>query len=352
MRLLQALLASTFALTPGAAPAEWIQLTPAGQFVGRDGRPGEGRSWSISDSQGQALAADFNAIAAQTPVVVDFDHQTLYVAQTGQKAPAAGWMDKAEWRPGSGLWAHVKWTAAAAQHVTAGEYLYVSPVLLYDEKTLEVRRVAMAALVNYPALLGMHPAVAALATQFPQEKDMNPILAALLKGLGLPETATEQQATAALAALLALKDRPLVPAALATALNLQAGADEAAVLAAVTALRTPDSSTTATIAALQGQVAQLTARLDGDQVTRTVDDAITAGKLLPAMRDWALNLGKVSMAQLSAYIAAAPVVKLDGQKVAGDPGSKTAPLAAETALMKGFGLTPEQFAAGAPAKAA
>ncbi len=361
MRLLTALLASTLALGPakGAGVDGWVQLLPAGAFASRDGRPGPGKKWRLTDEQGQRLAQAFSATAAQTPIVIDYDHQTLYVATNGQKAPAAGWMSGAEWRPGQGLFAKRKWTAAAAQLIDQDEYSYISPVLLYDEDTLEITGVAMAALVNYPGLLGMHPAQAALANQFPPEKTpMNPILAALLAGLGLQETATQEQAVAALAAL---KAKPPVPVALATALQLPAGADEAAALAAVTALRTPDAgggATMAAMAALQGQLAALTTQINEAKVVQMVDQAITDMKLLPAQRDWALGLGRKDMAQLSGYIAAAPVLTgLAGQTGNGNPGaggdaSKTVadPLAGQ--VMAAFGLTPEQFAKGKPATTA
>lgn len=349
MRLLTALLASTFAL----AADGWVQLTPAGEFAARDGRPGTGKKWKLTDLQGAALAAAFNQVAGQNQVVIDYDHQTLYVAKHGQKAPAAGWMGPtAEWRPAEGLFAKVEWTAAATEHINKREYQYISPVLMFDPDTLEVKSVAMAALVNWPGLLGMHPAHAALATQFSQEQDtMNPILVALLAGLGLAETATQEQAVSALAALTALKDKPAVPAALATALHLQAGADEAAALAAVQALAQPDAAAAAAMAAMQTQLAALTAQGNADKLTSLVDDAIKAGKLIPAQRDWALGLGRKDMAALSGYLASAPVIALDGQSKGANPGEKvqTDALAAEVA--KGFGLSAEQFAKGAPAKA-
>lgn len=352
MRLLTALLASTLALNASAA-GDWLQLLPAGEFSSRDGRPGPGKKWRLTDEQGARLAAQFTAVAAQTPIVIDYDHQTLYVAQHGQKAPAAGWMASAEWRPGQGLFAKRKWTAAAAQLIGAEEYAYISPVLMYDEETLEIKSVAMAALVNYPGLLGMHPAAAALATQFLQEKTpMNPILIALLSGLGLAETATLEQATTALNALKNKPPVPVVPAALATALHLQAGADEAAALAAVAALGKPDGTATAAMAAMQGQLAALTAQINEGKVVEAVDKAIADQKLVPAQRDWALGLGRKDMAQLSAYIAAAPVLAgLSGQSGnraanTGAGGDVVDPLAGQ--VMASFGLTAEQFAAGKP----
>jgi len=350
MRLLSALLASTLAL--GAQAAEWVQLLPAGEFAARDGRPGAGRTWRVDDTLGTQLAARFNATAARTPVVIDYDHQTLYVREHGRKAPAAGWMDAAEWRAGQGLFAKVQWTPAAAQHIQEREYLYISPVLLYDADTLQVHGVALAALVNFPALLGMEPVLAQLATQFDhQETDpMNPTLAALIALLGLPADTAE---TAALDAVRALKDRPLVSPALAGALKLQPGADEAAALAAVTALARPDTSAASAMAALQGQLAELTRQINEGKLEKLVADALAAGKLVPAQKDWAMDLGRKDLAALQAFVAAAPVVPLAGQsggKPPGGDGTAADPLAAQ--VMQQFGLNAETFAKGKPATAA
>jgi phage I-like protein len=350
MRWLTALLATNLAL--GAEPAEYVQLLPAGEFAARDGRLGEGKTWKVDDVLGARLAAEFTATARRTPIVIDYDHHTLYVATTGVKAVAAAWMSGAEWRPGKGLFAKTEWTAAAAQHIRNREYGFISPVLLYDEDTLEVKGVALAGLVNYPALLGMEPVLTQLATQFPQENTMNPILAALLSGLGLPETATQEQASTALAALLALKTKPaapVVPAALATALKLPAGADEAAALAAVQVLLKPDASGLAAMAALQGEVATLRKQVEGDKVKNTVDAAVLAGKLIPAQRDWAIALGEKDFAALSTFLASAPVMTLTGQsggRTAADGGAGDHAATALHAHVAGlFGFTPAELAA-------
>ncbi len=349
MRLLSALLASTFAIGAGEAAAQ-IQLLPAGEFAARDGRPGPGRSWNVTDEQGALLASDFTATAAKTPVVVDYDHQTLYVEKHGQKAPAAGWMSAAEWRPGVGLFATVTWTPAATQHITDGEYRFISPVLMYEPDTLRIRGVALAALVNYPALLGMSPVLAQLATQFQQEKDpMNPILAALLAALKLAETATKEEALSALAALTAKPAVPAIPVALAAALKLQAGADEAAALAAVAALNKPDTNGLAAMAALQAEVATLRTQVNGDKLNALVDGAIAEGKLIPGQRPWAIDLGTKDMAALASFLCTAPVMSLNGQtgnKERGGAANQDVALAGT--LIAGFGLTAEQFAKAAP----
>lgn len=357
------------------------QLLPFGEFKARDGRPGPDKSYKITDAKGGQIAAALNALAAATPIVVDYDHQTIHSLTTGAKAPAAGWITGVEWRAGAGLFATVEWTDTARAHILAREYLYISPVILFDEATGEVRGVAMASLVNLPAIVGMEPAVAALSaftsvthdasppaettprTQPQQEPSDMALLASLIALLGLPATTDD---AAALSAVTTLKTTATTPpakapltAALSTALGLAAGADEAAALSAITALKTPDTASVATIAALQTQLAALTAQVNGATLTKTVDEAIAAGKLVPAQRDWALQYGGKDMAALSAFIAAAPVIALAGQTAGKQPGGLTggaggtvAEAALATEVMRGFGLTSEQFAKGAAQTAA
>lgn len=332
------------ALLANAYPARAngrAQLLPAGEFKARDGRPGPGKAWRLTDQAGRQLAAALNTVASATPISIDYEHQTLLAASNGQPAPAAGWIEATEWAPGEGLFARVNWTPRGRALIEADEYRYISPVILYaDDGT--VTGLHNAALVSVPAIVGMDAVTAALSALFPttthQESRMD--LSALIALLGLAAGATAQDVTAritALAALLpqmaqtlglpaaatqddvnariaALAARPAVPTQLVAALGLQAGADEAAALAALQQLRKPDGTAVATITALQAQVAALSAQINTDQVTRTVDQAITEHRLLPAQRDWAIGLGKSDMAQLNAYLKTAPVIPgLDGQ---------------------------------------
>jgi len=139
-----------------------VQLLPAGEFAARDGRPGPGKKWRLTDSGGAALAARANAIAQRTPISIDYEHQTLLAVTNGRPAPAAGWITSLSWTTGVGLFGAVQWTAAAARQIDAGEYRYISPVITFDGQG-NVTELVNAALTNFPALIGMAPAVAALA---------------------------------------------------------------------------------------------------------------------------------------------------------------------------------------------
>lgn len=382
MRLLTALLAASLPIqSDGLA-----QLLPAGEFSARDGRPGPGKTWKISDAQGAKLTAAVNAIASKTPVVIDYEHQTLNAAKNGQPAPAAGWIKSATWRPGEGMFSAVEWTAAAKAAIDAGEYRYISPVISYDASG-QVTGLQLAALTNFPALLGMDAVVSALNTHFnpdPQETHME-LLTALIAALGLPAASTGDQAITAVTALKAAADAALgqvaeltgkvatlqasadvaqtqvaalsgkvtVHTALLTELGLQPGADESAALTAVKTLKAADSTTAALVTHLTQQVATLSAANMDRELTGLVEGAITAGKFLPAHRDWLMAQGRANFAALKAQLESAPVFpglagQAGAQQTALDGAAPPEAAALTAHVLTTMGLTPEQFAKGAP----
>ena len=357
MRFFTALLAASLPLSTNGGQA---QLLPAGEFAARDGRPGPGKTWKVSDAQGQALAAALSAVAAQTPVVIDYEHQTLHAAANGQPAPAAGWIGAATWQPGKGLYADVRWTAKAKAAIDAEEYRFISPVIHYDDSGA-ITEVALAALTNHPGLLGMDAAVAQLNAQLATttatpEPTMSALLASLLTAIGLPATTTEADALAAVSALSATAKaagaKPAVPAALTAALGLSAGADEQAALAAVTTLKGGTADTVALVASLQGQVSTLTAQLTESAVVADVDAAIKAGKLTVAQRDVYLGIGRKDRAMLTAVLAAAPVIEgLAGQNAGGQQheggggGGTEALTAQQTKIAAQLGISAKDYLA-------
>ncbi|ACB34511.1 conserved hypothetical protein [Leptothrix cholodnii SP-6] len=313
-----ALLAAALSL---GAQAE-VQLLPAGEFAARDGRPGNGKAWTLSDAQGAKLAADLTAASAKSAFVFDVDHQTLRAEVNGQPAPAAGWATQFEWRAGIGLFAtDVRWTEQAQGWIEGGAYRYVSPVITFDPAG-RITGVLMAAITNYPALMGMEPIgrdlAAHLSSQFhtPTQSPETEVtlLAALIAAFGLKADANETEALNAVTALKAeagaLKDKAGQPTALSgalvTALGLKPGADEAAALQAVTTLKGGDAAALSAITALQAQVAALSAQSTGNQVEALVAQGLTDGRLLPALKDWATQLGKKDLTALQGFLSTAP----------------------------------------------
>jgi phage I-like protein len=358
MRFALNLLAAALALPATLGQA---QLLPAGEFAARDGRPGRGRKWRVTDAQGEALAAAINAVATLTPIVIDYEHQTLRAEANGREAPAAGWIHAVEWRSGEGLFARVEWTQPAKARIESGEYRYISPVITSDEAGT-VTGVHMAALVNHPALLGMAPVLAQLSAQgaFPNDKDAPMIPIALLAILGLPATATEAEALQALSALKTRAEapppKPALPTALVTALGLKPEADEAAALSAVQALRGADNSALALVTTLQTEVAQLRGQVQEAKLVEVVDGAIEAGKFLPVLRDHLLAQGRRDMTALQAMIAAQPVIPgLKGQTGNNSPDTGAAGThalnATQIGIAKQLGIPLDKYAASLKAAA-
>lgn len=345
MRFIAALLAAALPLIANGQ----AQLLPFGEFAARDGRPGPGLTFKVSDAQGARLAAQINAIASRTPIVIDYEHQALMAPQNGQPAPAAGWITSVEWRAGEGLFAQVDWTDRAKALIAAKEYRFISPAISTDDDG-NVTGLLNAALVNLPAIVGMEAVVAQLST-FAQRKplshqetrvmDRDQLIAAL----GLTAGATDHDITAAITALRA---RPAIPVALSTALGIAATADEQTAVTALATLRSGgEASQLQAMTALQQQVNTLSAQLNDRNVTELVDGAIAALKLLPAQRDWALGLGRANLEQLRGYIASAvPMPGLAGQSNGkGNDGDSTALLATEADVIARMGITAEAYKA-------
>lgn len=357
-RLLIALLSTSLSLTAAAV----VQLLPAGQFAARDGRPGPGKSWTLTDAKGRQIAAALNAQSAKTRFLFDVDHQTIRAEANGQPAPAAGWATRFEWRPGQGLYAlDATWTDQARAWIESGQYAYISPVITFDDAGA-VTGVLMAAITNYPALLGMDPLGAELSARLQAQfsPDHNPTesrmdLAQLVALLGL---ATGSDAAAVLSAITALKAKAEAPpaataplsAALATALGVAPTADEATALTAITTLKGGAGSATQVIASLQGQLAALTNKINGDEVAALVAQAVADGKLLPVQRQWATEVGTKNVADLKAFLANAPKLlpgvggQTGGIDPSGGAGGAAALNAAQAEVLANMGVSTDAYA--------
>jgi len=343
-----------------------LQLTPAGEFLPSDGRPLDSPPWRIDAASAQAVIARFHA--RSQPMVIDYEHQTLNKEKNGQPAPAAGWMRDLRWIDGKGLHAVAELTARAKGFIDSKEILYISPVFEYSKDTGTVLAIHMAALTNTPALHGMDPltlmaaASAAFLTPTTQEPTLNPLLKAVLKALGLPDTTTETAACAALAdigPIGKLKDKA---EAACTALGLQADASADSVVAACTSLRTAASVDpakyvpVAVVDELRTNMAALTARQAQADIDAAVAPALADGRLLPgAQETWARDLGKTNLAALTTYLATAqPIAALKGTQTNGKPPVSVAAAGAqlspeELAVCSAMGLTSEKFKAAATA---
>lgn len=241
--------------------------------------------------------ADFN---------FDYDHQAFKSRdpKVATRAAASGWAKGFEVDE-TGIWAsQVEWTPAAATALSNREYRYISPTFMVARASRELIRFINAALTNLPAL----ELEALAASHFETTEEEDPMnLKAIAASLGLAEDADEAAILAAIAAnkttmtgvaaALAVEDGgDLVAAAQAIATN--AGAGE------------PDPKLFIPVAAHQAALDGVNAKLEpllADRRTRIVEDAVAAGQIVPAQKDWALSfVDKHGEEEFASYLKTAP----------------------------------------------
>lgn len=346
-----------------------IQLFPAGTFRAEDGRPADVAHWVMNAVIAAALTAQ---VAGQrTPLVIDYEHQTLRSVKNGQPAPAAGWFKQLEWREGDGLYATgVEWTENAAAAITAREYRFISPVFLYNDQG-HVTQLLHAALTNTPALDGMNEVLiaaslhfAALTTTPPEESPVNEelireLLSNLRWMLNLSATATAED----------------IRAELQKAIDLISGGKgtETAAGQSLTDLLKNQTQQIADLSSkafdpakfvpVEGYL-ELQAKLNAErqhsqehQVDALVQAALSDGRLMPSLENWAKDLGRSNFAALSQHLEAAlPVAALSSTQTGGKAPSGAAKTQdnlqsqdsglndAALAVCSQFGISPEEMA--------
>ena len=292
----------------GPAPGR-IQLFPAGEFSARDGRPGtlkgvKAKAWTLTFDDAAAVIARWRQ--RETPLVVDYEHQTINAAENGKPAPAAGWIESLE-AGADGLYATVKWTEAARVFIKADEYRYISPVFSFDPETGAVLELKSAALTNYPALDGMDAVAARTEEDSPMKKET---LEALRHFFGLAADADED---AALAALKAQGDGQTLTAMLTAAKEAIPDPSKYVPAAILTAAQEKNAALAAKVEELEGEstLAALTAEIDA---------ALADGRLPKACEAWAKATAKTNPEAIKGYIASAvPVAALTSTQTGGTP---------------------------------
>lgn len=104
----------------------------------------------LTEPAAEAIVASYKKSKKDKKMVVDYEHGTVMAERTGQKNPAAGWVDDLELKD-DGLYATISWTQAAIEHIKGREYKYLSPAFFYD-KDGAVKAMHSIAFTNNPAL--------------------------------------------------------------------------------------------------------------------------------------------------------------------------------------------------------
>ncbi|WP_104911928.1 phage protease [Pseudomonas sp. LG1D9] len=267
-------------VSDGKAP-EWVELIPPGPSVtGRDGR-----QWLFDEQAGTLVQSSFHGRAIDLPI--DWEHATQHRASKGESAPAAGWIKQLELRNGA-LWGLVDWTPRASEQVINREYRFLSPVFDFDPDTTRIARLVSAGLTNKPNFL--------LTALNQENTEVTPVTLspALLTALGLPATATEEQALAATAQLKATAqatntEKPNLE-------QFMPRADYDSVL-----LRATNA---------EQALADQKKTEHNKQVDALITSATQAGKITPATADYhrAACQDETGLARFKAFVDAAPVV--------------------------------------------
>ncbi len=137
----------------GEAVPHRVLLAPWGAVESTNG------SFIVDDESAELAVKAFEEHGTDLPI--DYEHQTLggtYSSPSGQ-APAAGWIKRLESEPGVGLVARIEWTDQARRMIASKEYRYLSPVAVIRKQDRKLVAIHSAALTNKPAIRGMQPIV-------------------------------------------------------------------------------------------------------------------------------------------------------------------------------------------------
>ena len=152
-------------------PFPEIRLLPDGAFAARDGRPGtltggNLNAWNLSGPGAEHVLDQWRR--RETPLAVDYEHQSLNARHNGQPAPAAGWIESLRYEPGQGLFASIRWTEGAKAFIEQDEYRFISPVFSFNPQNgdvLELKGAALTSLVRANTALRDQLSVALSVTQ-------------------------------------------------------------------------------------------------------------------------------------------------------------------------------------------
>jgi phage I-like protein len=314
----------------------WLRLLPLGHVNLVDGRP-------PFEVDPESLTDMVKAFAARgTDLVIDYEHQTL----SGGQAPAAGWIKDLEVRE-DGLWAQVEWTGQAEEYLKRREYRYFSPVLRLDPASRRPQELMNVALTNIPAIQGLSPLVAKWGGEaLTAMTDQSGSRPESLETTTTAEASDREACTATNTWAEDLKGRlglgPGAPESalweksvelfreLAHNLGLPTEATSSQLKGGVEALKVGNAE----VAALQEELTALKDRLAEETSMRAVEEALVAGKISPAQKDWALSYCRQDPDSFRTYVEQAPRVVPVGERLN----------LGEERYREDQGLTPEELA--------
>lgn len=229
-----------------------------------------------------------------------------------------------------------------------------------DENTLNITGLRSLTLTNDPATaMPMaftaeqetedEDAPAASATQENNSPEESPMLKAILTALGVADDADEATVLSAIEALKTPATSEAEAALTAVGFSVAdvgslVRVDELnAAKAEVVALAAARDEATAQVVALTAEVSTLKAAAQDVQLSALVDGYVRDRRITPAQREQALALAKASMEAFSAFIESAPAL-IDDQPTRAPVTDGLQLTAEERAKAKALGISPEAYA--------
>jgi phage I-like protein len=300
-----------------------VELLPLGEFEGRDRRG----PFRVSDPA--ALIAATRALRLEAGIPIDYDHAIDFGAPKGAPAPAAGWIKELAVR-GNSIWGRVEWTEHGAEAIRTREYRYLSPVFQFAADG-EVVRILRAGLTNNPNLY-----LTAISAAEHEDTLMDELLARLREVLGLGDDAGPEQIIERVRELATANDR--------------GGDDDDDRGEEGGGATAPDPARFVAMAQFQRtltELNQLRAERGRERAEHAVDEALRAGKLVPAQREWAISYCQADFRGFNDFIARQPAMLQAGESGGVDASARrprSEPLTpGELAICTQLGVAPEAF---------
>ena len=327
-------------LETGAAPTR-ILIAPWGDVESTQGH-------FVVD--GQAVAATIEQFREHgTDIPIDFEHQTLggsYASPDGL-APAAGWIKDLIGIESVGLMADVEWTELGLEHLQKRQYRYLSPVALIRKSDRRLVGLHSAALTNKPAIVGMEALVNREDSS--EAHDCGVPLAACCQcdrdGASEEHGRTShpwqpgEDSPNQTVQIAQAPDKSGFSRRAGTCGSLDQTLEEESMVETLEKLRKQldldqINGARQVLVAASRRIAELEQREEDKGAEARVSEAMAAGKLTEAQREWALKLALSDAQSFDDWSAAAPMVVSLGRTAApsaGDSMAQTSQLAAARA---------------------
>lgn len=248
-------------------------------------------------------------------LTVDYEHESF----KSQHAETAGHLlHGSVYENKSGLYGNIKWTRKALENIKNRRFRYLSPALVFDpqrsaDNELRIERLAGIGLTNNPNIPLMEP----VFNQLQMEEKMDDFSEKLKTALNLSPSAQEADTLEKIVETIKRRDsleEELLDIRSAVGASIGSSPEDVLALVGSAFRGAQPAPSMEEWKALKEELEQLRQK----ETAGKVQNAIMAGKLLPAQRDWALGYATSDPAGFSGFLANSRAVVSMGELVEND----------------------------------